>query len=256
VRFTDDGEYQDTLGRLSFGGGSQLGTRVGNNVPDLYAYNFFFNQIFRFGNYNTSEYDGIEVQVTKRLSRKWQMDASYTYGRAQGFAESFDAELGDDPATTPYEYGYLDYDQRHIVRFNGTTFLPGDWTVGGILAWSSGLPYSAITQVFDLNSFDYGQNRTLFGRVVPGNQGAVFVPERRNSRRNDPILNINLQATKSFVIGRFNSKLFLAVDNVLNTDNLDVTAYVPDNPNRDANLQLIAERDFGRRYSVGFQFEF
>jgi len=257
VRFTDDGDYQDNIGRLSFGGGGQLGTRVGNNVPDLYSYNFFFNQIFRFGNYNTSAYEGVEVQVTKRLSRKWQMDASYTYGRAEGFAENFDSELGDDPATAPYEYGYLDFDQRHIVRFNGTTFLPGDWTVGGILAWSSGLPYSAITQVFDLNNFDYGQNRTLFGRIRPTSSGEdTFTPERRNSRRNDAILAIDLQATKAFVIGRFNSKLFLAIDNVLNTDNLGITAYVPDNPNRSGNLQLIAERDFGRRYSVGFQFEF
>ncbi|HZM71083.1 MAG TPA: TonB-dependent receptor, partial [Candidatus Cryosericum sp.] len=256
VRFKDDGTYQDSIGRLAFGGGGQLGTRVGNSVPDLYAYNFFFNQIFRFGNFNTSEYQGVEVQVTKRLSRKWQMDASYTYGRAQGNAEDFSSELGDDPATVPYEYGYLDYDQRHIVRFNGTSFLPGDWTVGGILEWASGLPYSAVTQVFDLNNFDYGQNRTLFGRIAPSTQGPVFVPERRNSRRNDQILGINLQATKAFVIGRFNSKLFLAVDNVLNTDNLNIDTYIPDNPNRSGNLQLIAERDFGRRFSVGFQFEF
>jgi len=43
---------------------------------------------------------------------------------------------------------------------------------------------------------------------------------------------------------------------VLNTDNLNIDTYVPDNPNRSGNLQLIAERDFGRRFSVGFQFEF
>jgi len=257
VRYKDNGDFQDNIGRLSFGGGGQLGTRVANNIPDLYSYNFFFNQIFRLGNYNTSQYEGVEVQVTKRLSRKWQMDASYTYGRAQGFAENFDSMLGDDPATAAYEYGYLDFDQRHIVRFNGTTFLPGDWTVGGILAWSSGLPYSAVTTVFDLNNFDYGQARILFGRNRATSSGEdTFTPERRNSRRNDSILGIDLQATKAFVIGRFNSKLFLAIDNVLNTDNLDIDFYVPDNPNRSGNLQLIAERDFGRRYSVGFQFEF
>ena len=58
------------------------------------------------------------------------------------------------------------------------------------------------------------------------------------------------------MIGRFNSKLFLAVDNVLNQDNLDISTYIPDNPNRSGNLQLVAERDFGRRFSLGFQFEF
>jgi len=255
VRFTDDGEYQDIIGRLNILG--QRITRANNNVPDLYARNFFFNQIYRFGNYNSSEYGGIEVQVVKRLSRKWQMDASYTYGKAQGFAEDFNSELGDDPATLPYEYGYLDYDQRHIVRFNGTTFLPGDWTVGGILAWSSGLPYSAVTRVSDVDSLDYFQQRTLFGQIRRTSTGDdVFVPERRNSRRNDPILSIDLKATKAFMIGRFNSKLFLTIDNVLNQDTLVISSYVPGSSDRGGSQQLVAEREFGRRYSVGFEFDF
>jgi hypothetical protein len=255
VRFDDQGNYVDAIGALRFIGHGW--SQVKNNVPDLYAYNFFFNQIYRYGNYNSSDYSAVEVQVTRRLSRKWQLDASYTYGRAQGFAEDFSSELGDDPATVPYEYGYLDYDQRHIVRFNGTTYLPGAWTVGGILAWSSGLPYSTITQVFDLDNFEYGQARTLFGRIQPTSIGdEVFVPERRNSQRNDPILSIDLQATKAFVIGRFVSKLILTVDNVLNQDNLRVFSYVPDNSDRSGSLQLTAERDFGRRYSIGYQLEF
>jgi hypothetical protein len=254
VRFTDDGKMQDSIGDLSFN--NQAANRVPNNVPDLYSYNFFFNEIFRYGNFNESEYSGVEVQVTKRLSRKWQMDASYTYGRAVGAAESFNSFLGDDPATLGYEFGYLDFDQRHVVRFNGTTYLPGDWTAGGVLEWQSGLPYSAVTGVFDLNNFDYPQLRALFGTIVATQSGGEFVPERRNSRRNDPTLQINLQATKAFVIGRFNSKLFLSVDNVLNQDYLRIFFYQPNNPNRAGDVQLIAERDFGRRYQVGFQFEF
>ena len=155
-----------------------------------------------------------------------------------------------------YEYGYLEFDQRHVVRFNGTTFLPGDWSLGGVLQWTSGLPYSAVTTSFSLDNLTYAQNRTLFGRVLQTTDGPIFVPENRNSRRNSPILNIDLQAAKSFVIGRFNSKLFLAVQNLLNTDDLDINTYEPDNPNRGGALQLDAERRFGRRYGIGFQFEF
>ena len=59
-----------------------------------------------------------------------------------------------------------------------------------------------------------------------------------------------------FVIGRFNSRLFLAMANVLNTDDLTITTYQPANANRGGNLQLDAERRFGRRYQIGFQFEF
>ena len=251
------GQYIDQFGRLVSGSsdGGQL-TPSPDALPDLYIQNFFFNQIFRLGNYNTSKFSGIELEISKRLSRKWQMDASYSYSRAQGNAEDFRSSLGDDPAAVPYEYGYLDFDQRHIVRFNGTTFLPGDWSLAGILQWTSGLPYSAVTTSFSLDNFSYAQNRTLFGRVVQTTNGPIFVPENRNSRRNQPILNIDLAAAKSFVIGRFNSKLFLNVENLLNTDDLDITTYEPDNPNRGGALQLDAERRFGRRFGIGFQFEF
>lgn len=257
VRYTDTGAYLDSIGRLQLGSGAGAGgTRVADNTPDLYIYNFFFNQIYRLGNYNSSEYKGVEIQVTKRLSRKWQMDASYTYSRAQGDAEDFQSALGDDPATLPYEYGYLNFDQRHVIRFNGTTFLPGDWTLGGVMQWSSGLPYSVTTTKFALDNYDYGQLRTLYGEIKNDTSGGIFIGETRNNRRNDAVLNIDVQASKAFVMGRFNSKLFLAVANLLNQDDLTISTYEPASSNRGGNLQLDAERRFGRRYQIGFQFEF
>lgn len=248
----------DAIGRLVTGQQGAGSLRIKDNIPDLYIYNFFFNQIYRVGNYNTSTYHGIEVQVTKRLSRKWQMDASYTYSRAKGDAEEFDSQagLGKDPATLPFEYGYLDFDQRHVVRFNGTTFLAGDWTLGGVMQWTSGLPYSVLTSVFSLDNYDYPAIRQLFGTIQNNNEGGVFTGENRNSRRNASILTINAQATKSFVIGRFNSKLFLAIDNLLNRDDLTINNYFPTAPNTGGRLQLDAERKFGRRYSIGFEFQF
>ena len=260
VRYKPDGKFLDANGNLLIPSNGSAGVRSGDFVPDLFIHNFFFNQIYRLGNYNSSEYKGVEMVISKRLSRKWQMDASYTYSRAQGFAEDFQSALGDDPATLAYEYGYLEFDQRHVIRLNGTTYLPGDWTVGGVFQWSSGLPYSVITTSFSLDNFDYGQNRTLFGFAstnLESNPPSVeFGGENRNSRRNASVLNIDLQATKAFVMGPFNSKLFLAIQNALNTDDLTINTFEPDNPNRAGNLQLDAERRFGRRYQIGFQFEF
>lgn len=261
VRYDAEGKFLDANGNLLVPSNGSAAVRSGDSIPDLYIHNFFFNQIFRLGNFNTSEYKGVEMVISKRLSRKWQMDASYTYARAQGFAEDFRSALGDDPATIDYEYGYLDFDQRHVIRLNGSVILPGDWTIGGIMTWSSGLPYSVITTSFSLDNFDYGQNRTLFGQTGsdlsnPDEPEIRFFGENRNSRRNASILNIDLQATKAFVMGPFNSKLFLTVEDALNTDDLDIITYEPDNPNRAGNLQLNAERQFGRRYGIGFQFEF
>ena len=62
---------------------------IGDGKPDLFIHNFFFNQILRVGNVNEARYKAIELQLTKRLSRKWQMDGSYTYSRALGDAEDF-----------------------------------------------------------------------------------------------------------------------------------------------------------------------
>jgi hypothetical protein len=70
------------------------------------------------------------------------------------------------------------------------------------------------------------------------------------------VTTINVKATKAFVMAGMNSKLNLAVENLLNTDDLQIDFYQPSNSNRGGNLQLQAERRFGRRYSIGFQFEF
>ncbi len=232
------------------------GTAAGDGRPDLFVENFFFNQIFRLGNYNHARYKGLEIDVTKRLSRKWQLEASYTYARAVGNAEDFQSTLGDDPSSIREQFGYLSYDQRHSIKFNAITYLPGDWQLGGTLSWQSGYPFSVIDRVFSLDSFSYPQQRTLFGQVVQTNTGADFRGVQRNSKRNPAQYNIDLRAQRAFVLGKFNSKVFITVQNLLNADDLRIFEYDPAAPDRGGALQVVSERRFGRRFEVGFQFEF
>mgnify|MGYP001598216426 CR=1 FL=1 len=230
-------------------------TRSPDGYPDLYIRNFFFSRINQVANVNEADYSGIEVQLTRRLSRKWQMDASYTYSRVVGDAESFDSDAGADPSVTDLEFGYLDYDMRHQVKVNAVAFLPRDWQLGGVLSWHSGLPYSVISRVRAFDNFDYLQDRTVFGYVRQTlGQEPTFVPMRRNSERNDAVYNINLRASKAFVLGRLSSKLFMTVDNLLNSDDLTIKTENRNSP--DAALQLKSERRFGRKFEVGFQIEF
>ncbi|HEX9428646.1 MAG TPA: TonB-dependent receptor, partial [Candidatus Polarisedimenticolia bacterium] len=251
------GKALDQLGIISSTDNpNAVGDPAPDGRPDLYVENFFFNQIFRLGNFNHARYKGIEVDLTKRLSRKWQLDASYTYSRAIGNAEDFQSTLGDDPSSIREQFGYLNYDQRHSVKFNMITYLPGDWQVGGALSWQSGYPYSVIDRVFSLDSFSYPQQRTLFGQVVRTNEKPQFDPVQRNSRRNPAQYNIDLRAQRAFVLGRYNSKLFITVQNLLNTDDLRIFEYDPAAPDRGGALQVVSERRFGRRFEVGFQFEF
>src|SRR5439155_22365286 len=160
---------------------------------------------------------GIEVQVTQRMSRKWQMDASYTYSRNVGYADSFYDQVGDDPANAGQTLGYQTDDQRHVVKFNAVTYLPHNWQVGGTASWSSGLPYTIISNFLALDNFDYQQSRFLFGftpeRPDQNNQRAFHLT-RRNDQRNDPVMNINLQAENAFVLGNLNSKFSMTIKNV------------------------------------------
>ncbi len=236
-------------------GGLVSGARIADGRPDLYINNFFFNRIFEVGNFNEARYKGIEFALTKRLSRRWQMQSSYTYSRANGAAESFLSGLGDDPSIVEDEFGPLDFDQRHQVKINAITFLPGDWQIGTTFRWSSGLPFSTIDRFSAFDDADYTQDRLLYG-FVSEDPATGFVQLRRNSERNDAVYNIDLQVQKSFVMGTFNSKLFLTVQNLLNSDDLTIYTFTPDAVNKNGIVQLDSERRFGRRFEIGIQIDF
>lgn len=269
------GEFLDRFGTLFETAGEEgqttslTPTRDGR--PDLYINNFFFNQILRVGNFNEARYKAIELELLKRLSRRWQLQGFYTYSRAVGAAEDFQSRLGNDPSTVESEFGPLDFDQRHVVKLNATTFLPADWQVGFTASWSSGLPYSVISRFFALDNVGYQQFRTRFGFVeeIEDDQGGrerVFRTLSRNSERNHSVYDFNVRAKKSFVIGRVSAALFLEVFNLLNSDDLRIVSYQPGVGGSGLSsgnigvgsqlLQLDATRRFGRRYQVGFQFNF
>ncbi len=257
LRFDASGQPLDVHGTYEFDPVKGLPVRRIDGRPDLFIHNYFFNQIFRLGNYDSAEYRGIELQLSRRLHRRWQMNASYTYSRALGSAESFQSGLGDDPAARASEYGYLDYDQRHVVKVNGSFYLPRDWQIGTAVAWSSGLPFSIVDRFVAADNYDYGQDRLLYGTSGTNDAGQpAFVPRQRNAERNSPILNIDLRAQKALVIGRTAARLFLTVDNLLNSDDLHVSYYSPDPSEAFLGTQVESTRRFGRRFEVGLQVEF
>ena len=247
-------------------------TQTSDGLPDLYIYNPFFNQVLRLGNYNKARYHGLELSFVRRLSRRWELQGSYTYSRAVGDAEDFQARFGNDPSTIQTRFGYLDYDQRHVVKLNFATFLPHDWRLGFLAGWGSGLPYSIITRAFSLDNQDYPQLRTFFG--VPGQtaSGSQFQSLRRNGFRNPAAYDFNVRASKAVVLGHQAASLFIEVFNLLNTDDLRIFTYQPKAPGFDDRrnptpsnpfdpvsgtaIQLDAQRRFGRRWQVGIQFDF
>jgi len=246
--YCDDFGSENTTG--GFGDDSDVRTKtVPDMRPDLFIENFFFNRIFRLGNFNSQSYRGLEMELIKRLSRKWQMQASYTYSRSMGDAESFLSENGDDPSLTEFESGFLDYDQRHVVKINAIAYLPGEWRLGGTAQWASGLPYSLVDEFDALDNVGYSQSRRRFGYVDPS---VGFITEHRNSHRNHAAYNFNARTEKSFIFGKVSTSAFFEVFNLLNSDDLRIYTL---NLGRDS-LQADEERRFGRRFQIGIRVDF
>jgi outer membrane receptor protein involved in Fe transport len=238
---------------------------VPDGKPDLYVNDVFFNQVLRVGNFNTAVYHGIELELRRRLSHRWQIQGSYTYSRALGQAEDFQSRLGNDPSTVQSEYGYLDFDQRHVVKASGAFFLQGDWQLGTSATWASGLPYSIISRFLALDNVEYLQFRTLYGMTVQDGNGVRFETIDRNSGRNGSTLDLNASVRKNFVLGHAVWAASLEVFNLLNRDELRIHTYEPNSPTGfDASSaaliaspqRLDAERRFGRRFQLGFQVQF
>jgi len=212
-----------------------------NGAPDLYTVNNGFNQILRIGNNNSSDYEAYELKVVKRLHRNWQMQASYTWSKATGQAENFQSGLGNDPQTKDDEAGYLDFDQRHILKFQAVTRLPHEISVGANIEWHSGTPWSQIQTVVDQDS----TGNQIFRQFYPTRQ--------RNDQRNDGEWLIDTRIEKNFVIGKVQAGGFFNIQNILDVDTLAITDFDVTALN---GIPLNAQRNFGRRFEIGAIFNF
>jgi hypothetical protein len=256
------GEYVDEFGKIvcerdRFGRLSCENTSDG--VPDLFIQNFLFNQAFRLGNYNDQSYRGWELELVRRLGRGWQIQGSYTYSVAKGDAESYLSEIGNDPLVAEFERGFLDYDQRHVVKLNAVAFLRRGWRIGTTAQWASGLPYSTVRLASGSDDVGYGQDRKLYGSIA-ANQRGIFIPEGRNIHRNDSVYDLNARVEKNFAVGKATAGAFFEVFNILNSDDLRVLE-IRQSLGGESNVtaigeQVQGERRFGRRFQVGIRVDF
>jgi outer membrane receptor protein involved in Fe transport len=232
-----DGLPDDVVG-IGSGGSPTAGP---DGYKDLYAVNPYFGGIFRVGNFNTSEYRGVEIHLVKRLHRNWQFDASYTYSEALGNAEAFDDFfLGGDTSQVENEYGYLSYDQRHVVKFSAAAHFPRQVIFGGRILWESGLPFSLIRRGFTVDNLSNPTFRT------------IYPTEQRNDHRNEGRWLIDLNLRKDFDLGRTKAGVELTVENLLNSDDLEIQS----TNDFFESFQLTAVRRFGRRFQLGFTMNF
>ena len=253
-----DGRIDDCIGiRVPFpngpGGHNPPTYQRGDGIPDLYVINPGWGDIFKIGNYNHAQYDGVTLEFVRRQYKNWEMEASYTWSRATGNGEDYNLLLGDDVSTLQDEAGYQSYDIRHSFKLNATTIVPwGGIRLGGAVQYRSGLPYSLLQRSSSEASsppiYPVGQDFTSVR--------TVYLTGRRNDQRNAPAWNFDAKIVKEFALKKaMNLQLTGEIFNLFGEN-----TYVIYNNTTKSGQQINGTNDayrrFGRQYQLGMRLSF
>jgi hypothetical protein len=110
--------------------------------------------VFNFG--GTSNYNGLQVSLKRRMGRSLQFGASYVFGKALGTASDAAVQLMHPTDIRGANYGPLNFDRRHSLTFDylynvpdlttkvkllnniGWKQLFGGWQISGITSFTTG----------------------------------------------------------------------------------------------------------------------
>lgn len=150
-----------------------------------------YRRIQVLSNQGISDYNGLQINLEKRFSRRFSFLASYTLSKTTNTVEP-DAGSGDPQDVNrlgEFERGLSLLDQRHRFVFSGYYQLPLGFAVGGVETAASGRPY-AINAGTDVNGDGSTADRPF--DLAAG----TFLP--RNSGKGTPTYSTDLYAQKSF----------------------------------------------------------
>jgi len=217
-----------------------------DGLDDLYALNPGWGEVLLVGNFNRADYTAFVVEFLRRRYRNWEMQASYTWSDAQGDAEDFDQNLGNERNLREDEQGYLDYDQRHVLRVNAATTLTSGLTLGGTFRWESGLPYSILQS--SLTHFSVPPEYQNVGDADIKYRFR-YPTAQRNDQRNPDFWNVDVMVAKDFALGKsVHTQLSAEIFNVFND-----SAVILDDRVDNTNSGV---RRFGRRFQLGLSLAF
>ena len=130
-----------------------------------------------------SEYDGLELGLTRRMSNRWQGQMSYTLSKTRTNHEGNRGSGVNNPFDPDDEWAYGSHDQRHRFVANGMVQAPWGLSLGGILFAAGGKPINVAAPGDPLR---IGSSRLL--------NDLTTLP--RNSERGDKIIKVDLRVGK------------------------------------------------------------
>ena len=170
------------------------------------------------------KYRGLETKLTKRMSDRWALQASYVWSRGVGVLNtSRDQSTGftgfyDDPNSMINAYGRLDYQREHLVKVQGTYAGPWGINASAYYQFGSGVPYSRV-----IRTYEAGLGSLYQGGV------AIFAEPRGSYEMPDQHL-LDIRIEKTFPVWRgelgvqfdaynvFNNNRATSVGNTTNYD--------------------------------------
>lgn len=190
-----------------------------------------YRRIQALVNEGVSDYNGLQINLEKRFSRRFSFLASYTLSKTTNTVEpdAGSGEPNDVNALGENERGLSLLDQRHRFVFSGYYQLPYGFAVGGVTSAASGRPYNIVvgtaafrttngTVTTTTNVSDINGDASTADRPFDFNAGTFL---ERNAGRGTPTYSTDLFAEKSFRLSeRMRLEFRAEVFNVFNHRNI------------------------------------
>jgi hypothetical protein len=196
----DVGQLADFLNRTSNFTGVNGGILRNGGLPENFVVvNPQFNGVDLHGNFGSSTYHALQLQVTKRLSHGFTNQLSYTWGRSIGDSDGDDVVNYRNGRNRGFDKTLLSFHRTHSIKGNGTWELPFGsghawlstapawvtrlierWQLGGIFSWTSGTPLtltastSSWSQLINQTPMIVGNFPKNIGKVVSTSSSGVI----------------------------------------------------------------------------------
>jgi len=156
-----------------------------------------FNNVYLVGNNANSTYHALEVEYDKRFGHGVTYQGSYTWSKALGESELGTTQTYDNnyrnTQNRSFDKRIMTFNRTSVFKSNGIYELPfghgramlrnanrvvdgilGGWKLGGILTWTSGLPFTVTAPVSTFNQSTTGQTPDVTGQLSKATGGLQF----------------------------------------------------------------------------------
>ena len=231
--------------------------------------------------FNTSFYDSLQTQLTRRLSPGAQLGVTYTFSKAIGYADNSDSGLTwNSISQWARNRALTNFDRTHNLQIYGIYELPfgagkkyassgplsllaGGWQVNGVMSRMSGTPFTVTSAATSLNAPGNTQTADqvkadvqIFGKIGRGESyfdPSAFAPVTavrygtvgRNSMRGPGVFNFDGSLFRNFKLTeRFALQFRAEVFNLTNTPAFNNPGANASSPTRNADGSIINTNGF------------